>query len=157
MITPTLAVFAIVAITTMMGASLVAPAYAAKLIVNETDVVEMEPFQSSAEVCGVKPVVMYQTTTTKVYIWDTGKVELRQVTGITFEDMDGNIVGQGSGVLNKITKVDKLPLEITQENNKFRCTNGESDPEFEGHNNFGHATTVDKDGNMRYHNYGTPE
>ncbi len=151
----TLAVFAIVAIAVMMGAASVAPAYAAKLEVNRTDVMEMEPYLFPAEVCGVLPVVMLQTTITKVYIWDTGKVKLEQKTYFTFEDLDDNIVGQGFGKLNEITKVDKLPKDISQENNRFKCTNGASDPEFEGQNNFGQITTVDKDGNITSHSYGS--
>ena len=116
MIKPTLAVFAIVAIAAMMGAASVAPAYAAKLLVYETIISEIEPFPFPAEVCEVKPVLMFQTTITKVHIWDSGKVKIYEKTAITFEDMDGNIVGQGSGETNEMTKVDKLPKEISQEN-----------------------------------------
>jgi len=151
MIKPTLAVFAIVAIAAMMGAASVAPAYAVKLLVNETTVSELGPFPFPAEVCGEKPVVMLETKITKVYMWDTGKVKLHEETYINFEDMDGNIVGQGSGVLDEMTKVDKLPKDISHENTKFKCVNGESDPEFEGYNSFGSITTVDKDGTITTH------
>ncbi len=155
MIRPTLAVFAIVAIAAMMGAASVAPAYAAKLLVNETTVSEMGPYPYPAEICGVKPVILFQTTVTKVHMWDTGKVKLHEETFITFEDMDGKIIGQGSGVLNEITNVDKLPLEISRDNGKLKCTNGESDPEFEYNNHFGHKTTVNKDGSLSYRTNGS--
>jgi len=155
MIKPTLAVVAIVAIATMMGAASVAPVYAAELEVNETYVEEMGPYPFPAEVCGVQSVVMLQTTITKVYIWDTGKVQLHQKTFFNFEDIDGNIIGQGFGELNEMTKVDKLPKDISEENNKFKCTNGASDPEFEGYNSFGHITTVNKDGSIAYRSNGS--
>jgi len=145
----TLAVFAIVAIAAMMGAASVAPAYAAKLEVNTTDVIEVNfPFPASVEICGETSVEMIVVITTKLHMWDTGKVKLHQETATTFTDADGNIIGTGKSVLNEMTKADKLPMSISQENNKFSCTNGESLPSINDH--YGHKTTIDKDGNIKH-------
>jgi len=150
----TLAVFAIVAIAAMMGASTVAPAYAAKLTVNTTDVAEMDfPYPASVEICGATSVKMLVVITTKLHMWDTGKVKLHQETATTFTDADGNIIGTGKSVLNEMTKANKLPMSISQENNKFSCTNGESLPSINDH--FGHTTTIDKDGNIKHHSHGS--
>ena len=149
----TLAVFAIVAIAAMMGAATVAQAYAAKLEVNTTDVVEVNfPFPAFVEICGETSVEMIVVITTKLHMWDTGKVKLHQETATTFTDADGNIIGTGKAVLNEMTKADKLPMSISQENNKFSCTNGESLPSINDH--FGHTTKIDKDGNITHHNHG---
>jgi len=150
----TLAVFAIVAIAAMMGAATVAPAYAAKLEVNNTDVSEMDyPFPASVVICGATSVTQHSVITMKVHMWDTGKVKLHQVTATTFIDSEGNIVGTGKSVLNEITNTDKLPLKISHENDKFSCTNGESSPSWNNH--YGIITTVDKDGNVIHRSNGS--
>jgi len=154
MIRPTLAVFAIVAVAAMMGAASVAPAYAAKLEVNTTDVNSVDfPFPASVEICGATYVTMSVTITTKLHMWDTGKVKLHQVTATTFTDADGNILGTGKAVFNEITKAGKLPMSISQENIKYSCTNGESLPSINDH--YGHTTKINKDGTITHHSRGS--
>ena len=152
MIRPTLAVFAIVAIAAMMGASSVAPAYAAKPIVNTNDKVgPIEfPFPASVEICGVTNLTFLTTLITNFKEWANGKIKMHLVTQTSFVDQDGNVVAAGTAVANEISKSDNTHPKITQDNTSFSCTNGESDPENEFNFHNGMTVTFDKDGSIKH-------
>jgi len=156
MIRPILAVFAIVAIAAMMGAASVAPAYAAvTLEVNDIDIGEQKEntgFPSAAFRCGENNLTHIFQTTKITKEWSNNKLSSQTITKTEFFNSGGDSVMKGMETRSEVGEFFEKPFKtITQDNNKFWCTNGETDTTFEINDHAGSTTIYNKDGTVLIH------
>ena len=127
MIKSTLAVFAIVAIASMMGAASVAPAYADTLIVDEVTQITPPTFQFYQTICNVYPVYLTLTSTTTYQEWDDNKINRLTVTNIVITDTVGDTIGTGTETRTETWAYNNSPLKVlVTDDNQFSCSNGQS-------------------------------